>query len=234
MKNFIFVVIGIVVIYYIYNSFTSNNSDNNNKTNEYVKISPSPIILCGQKQRVNTIEEYKRYLNLNQETEYTNEIGFIKKICPYVQKINDDSNIPWQVVIAQACLESNYGKNEIKDPKTKDSTFNIFGIKFNPDVDKEYVEVSTNEEYNGKMHKEVCKFAKYISYDDCFKSYKSIMMNSVFVHAIKNADDPIQYIRDIQSELPDENHSKYATDSQYSNKIIKIMEDLKMIEKSIM
>ena len=183
---------------------------------------------------------------------------FLDEIAPYVAKIQEETGIPWQIMASQVCLESGYGKDEIIDSKTGERTFNIFGIKYSEARHGKgnYVEAWTNEEIKPselasykEQHPEIknitklsngnyqvrikAKFAKFESMEDAFGKYKDILLNQYFKHALRNGNDPIAYIKDIQSQLPGESHPQYATDSQYVNKIIDMMKTYGMLEKGI-
>ena len=50
---------------------------------------------------------------------------------------------------------------------------------------------------------------------------------------LSNSNDPIAFIKDIQSELPGENHPKYATDVEYVEKITNIMNMFKLLDVNV-
>ena len=187
------------------------------------------------------------------------QCAFLDEIAPYVAKIQLETGIPWQVMAAQVCWESGYGRYEIKDMNTRERSYNLFGIKYNEKKHGKgnYVEAWTNEEIkpselasykikhpeiknnyevlsNGNYKvKIIAKFAKFDSMDDAFEKYKDVLLNSNFKHALASADDPIKYIKDIQSQLPGEKHPTYATDSNYVNSIISLMKKYNMLAEGI-
>jgi flagellum-specific peptidoglycan hydrolase FlgJ/molybdopterin-binding protein len=181
-------------------------------------------------------------------SKYPMETAFIEKIIPSISRIYLNTQIPWQVMIAQVCLESGYGKCEITDPVTGKGTKNLFGIKYRGDMQNKdkYVNVRTHEEISPKeldswkkTHPElvvvgtkanknldvsvIAAFAKYNSYDEAFEAYKGVLLNDYFKHALRSASDPVKYIKDIQSQLPGESHPRYAMDGNYTDKIVALM-----------
>ncbi len=72
-----------------------------------------------------------------------NEHKFIKEIAPLAQKSQKESQVLASITIAQACLESNFGKSELAS-----KYHNLFGVKASGDVPK--VSLATQEYENGQ------------------------------------------------------------------------------------
>ena len=72
-----------------------------------------------------------------------NEHKFIKEIAPLAQKSQKESQVLASITIAQACLESNFGKSELAR-----KYHNLFGVKASGDVPK--VSLATQEYENGQ------------------------------------------------------------------------------------
>ncbi len=186
---------------------------------------------------------------------YPQQSAFIDKILPYVIKVYEDTGIPWQFLLAQVCIESSYGANEIKDIDTGELSKNLFGIKYYGDTSdrNNYVRAWTSENIssselsawekqhpelkvvgktsNGKVKiKIIDNFAKFDTYDSAFDGYKKVLLNSNFKHALSSKDDPIKYVKDIQSELPGENHKRYALNDDYVKLMTSVMKMWKTIK----
>ena len=221
----------------------------------YITDGLSEIIICMQKKtgldknKEVSIEGW--IISREVRNRLPDQCAFLDEIAPYVAKIQLETGIPWQVMAAQVCWESGYGRYEIKDMNTRERSYNLFGIKYNEKKHGKgnYVEAWTNEEIkpselasykikhpeikNNYEVKIIAKFAKFDSMEDAFEKYKDVLLNSNFKHALASADDPIKYIKDIQSQLPGEKHPTYATDSNYVNSIISLMKKYNMLAEGI-
>jgi flagellum-specific peptidoglycan hydrolase FlgJ len=183
---------------------------------------------------------------------YPEQAKFIESIIPVAMRIQQETGVPWQVVVAQTCLETGYGQS------MPEGSNNLHGIKyFGPlsETDKyvmswtkEHISASELEKYK-KSHPELeivqtlsdgkievrikAAFCKFDSIDESFEGYKKVITNKYFEHASRSANDPIEFIKDIQSKLPGENHPTYATDVNYVSNVIWIMETFGLIGMDI-
>lgn len=117
-----------------------------------------------------------------------------------------------QLAAAQAILESNlYGKPS----KLALQGNNLFGIKYNPKVNKEYVELDTTECYKGKCSKVKAKFAKYQSAFESFEALKTLYATKPRYQILLNAKSCQEAGYLVQK-------AGYATDPSYGKKIANI------------
>jgi len=142
--------------------------------------------------------------------------SFVDELTPYAQKAAALLGIQPEALIAQAALETGWGKHEMKMADGKPS-HNLFGIKADKRWDGGQANVSTLEFRDGIAKKERANFRAYDSYQDSFDDYaKFIMGNSRYSQAVQNTDNPSSYFSNLQS-------SGYATDPEYANKIMSIL-----------
>jgi hypothetical protein len=131
--------------------------------------------------------------------------------------IGKQYGIPYETILAQAILESGYGKSTL----TKEA-FNFFGIKAGSSWSGEIWTGVTYEEVNGVMVKTTADFRKYPNAVEGFRGYgEFITSNSRYSEALKYPGDPYRYLEEIKK-------AGYATDSEYVSKvssIIKAVED---------
>ncbi len=125
--------------------------------------------------------------------------------------------VPASVAMAQAALESSWGESSL----TKDGNA-FFGIKCGSDkgpIANRCVEKVTQEcDANGNCHDEVALFRGYANSTDSFRDHGHFLKNnSRYAAAFNFTKDPDQFIREVHK-------AGYATDPDYSTKIISMMQ----------
>ncbi|BEV15195.1 flagellar assembly peptidoglycan hydrolase FlgJ [Herbaspirillum sp. DW155] len=126
------------------------------------------------------------------------------------------TGIPAKFMLAQAALETGWGKKEII---TRDgrSSHNLFGIKATGNWTGKVVEATTIEYINGKPQKRVEKFRAYDSYADAFKDYANLLRsNPRYEKVLASAQDAHGFAYGLQ-------RAGYATDPHYAEKLSRII-----------
>ena len=126
------------------------------------------------------------------------------------------TGIPAKFMLAQAALETGWGKKEIT---TRDgrSAHNLFGIKATGNWTGKVVEATTIEYINGKPQKRVEKFRAYDSYADAFKDYANLLRsNPRYEKVLASAQDAHGFAYGLQ-------RAGYATDPHYAEKLSRII-----------
>lgn len=142
--------------------------------------------------------------------------AFEQRLTQAAQRASEASGIPAEFMLAQAALESGWGKREIKMADGQTS-YNLFGIKATGQWDGKVAETMTTEYINGVQQKRVEKFRAYDSYEAAFNDYaKLIGQNPRYQEAMKNLDDAVGYAKALQK-------GGYATDPNYANKLVNVM-----------
>lgn len=120
------------------------------------------------------------------------------------------------VILAQAALETDWGKKIITHAKGV-SSFNLFNIKSDGGWQKDKVLAPTLEQKNGIIVKQQASFRSYESFHESFMDYANLITkNPRYQKAVAHAAEPKAYTEALQE-------AGYATDSQYANKIIEIL-----------
>lgn len=153
--------------------------------------------------------------NLNQ-TNTTNE--FINQISSYAQKVAKENGIYASIMIAQASLESGYGKSKLAAPPNH----NLFGIKGSYNGNS--VGMKTKEYYNTTGWITITDyFKKYPSYAESLQDNARLIRsgtswnNGYYSGAwIENANS----YKDASAWL----QGRYATDPTYASKLNRIIE----------
>ncbi len=126
------------------------------------------------------------------------------------------TGIPAKFMLAQAALETGWGKKEIiaRDGR---SAHNLFGIKATGNWAGKVVEATTIEYINGKPQKRVEKFRAYDSYADAFKDYANLLRsNPRYEKVLASAQDALGFAYGLQ-------RAGYATDPHYAEKLSRII-----------
>ena len=140
---------------------------------------------------------------------------FMSQLLPHAQDAANALGVDANVLLAQAALETGWGKSVIKNGQG-DSSFNLFNIKADKSWKGKQASVSTLEYYGGAARKEIAGFRSYDSYKQSFDDYVNfIKSNPRYSEALKKADNPAQYVRELQK-------AGYATDPRYAEKIMSI------------
>lgn len=140
---------------------------------------------------------------------------FIKQIAPHAQKIQEKYKILASLVIAQACLESNFGQSGLAQ-KGK----NLFGIKGS--YNGQSVTMKTTEYRNNKPYKIDAAFRKYPSWLESLEDLAQLYTNGVSWD--KNKYKSIIGETNYVTACKKVQECGYATDLNYAAKLIRIIE----------
>ena len=140
---------------------------------------------------------------------------FMSQLLPHAQQAANELGVDANVLLAQAALETGWGKSVIKNNQG-DSSFNLFNIKADKSWEGKQARVSTLEYDGGVARKEMAGFRSYDSYKQSFDDYVGfIKSNPRYSEALKKAGNAAQYVRELQK-------AGYATDPRYAEKIMSI------------
>ncbi len=142
---------------------------------------------------------------------------FVEAIYPYAEKAAKQLGVGVKAVLAQAVLETGWGKHVMPNQEGV-SSHNFFGIKADTRWDGQVVRKNTLEYRNGIAAQEAAPFRSYASLDDAFSDYVAFLKNnSRYDNAIRKNLDEKQWGYELQQ-------SGYATDPNYGNKIANIVD----------
>lgn len=141
--------------------------------------------------------------------------SFIQSLKPLAEKYAAQLNLPADVLISQAALETGWGKHVLSD--AAGSSNNLFNIKVKSDWQGDSVSKDTIEYRDGVALKERAQFKRYDSVEQSFEDYvKLIKGSSRYQQALDHKGDANNYLQGIQQ-------AGYATDPNYANKISSIV-----------
>lgn len=142
---------------------------------------------------------------------------FIRRLYPYAQEAAGEIGVDPKMLLAQAALETGWGKSVIHHADGSNS-HNLFGIKADSRWRGDRASVPTLEYSNGVAEKRRANFRSYDGFRESFQDYVQFLKsNGRYQKALENADNPHAFIRSLQN-------AGYATDPNYAKKVISIFE----------
>lgn len=124
------------------------------------------------------------------------------------------TGIPAGFIVAQAALETAYGKRIPVDLASGRCSYNLFGIKWSGAGD--YVTAWTQEFVNGKWVRVQARFRAYDGFAGSMEDHSRLLLSNRYRGCLDSAADPEAYARCIAK-------AGYATDPKYADKVILIM-----------
>ncbi|MBX3617407.1 flagellar assembly peptidoglycan hydrolase FlgJ [Nitrosomonas sp.] len=141
--------------------------------------------------------------------------NFIEMLLPHAKTAAQSTGIPPHFMLAQAALESGWGKHEIRYADNSPS-YNLFGIKAGANWKGDVVETVTTEYINGVPQKSIEKFRAYSSYAEGFHDYAKLLMDNPRYAKVLQSTDAVSFANGLQ-------RAGYATDPKYAEKLIRIL-----------
>ncbi len=142
-------------------------------------------------------------------------VNFIDNLLPHAKITSETTGIPPHFMLAQAALESGWGKHEIRRADNSPS-YNLFGIKAGASWKGDTVEKVTTEYVNGAPQKVIEKFRAYNSYAEGFNDYARLLSDNPRYAKVLNSTDATSFAHGLQ-------RAGYATDPRYAEKLIRIL-----------
>jgi flagellar protein FlgJ len=144
--------------------------------------------------------------------------AFVSRMLPAAQRASEASGVPAQLIMAQAALESGWGKREIR-MEDGSTSYNVFGIKADRGWKGPVAESATTEFVNGAPQKTRAAFRAYGSYDEAFADYAKFLSNNPRYSGVVATRDPAEAAHGLQ-------RAGYATDPEYGGKLVRIMKQM--------
>lgn len=140
---------------------------------------------------------------------------FVSRLWPAATDAARSTGIPPQFMVAQAALETGWGRSE---PRRADGSqsFNVFGIKAGRNWQGPVAEAATTEYVNGVAQKQVERFRAYGSYAEAFRDYSSLLSTNPRYAHVLGTQDASSFARGLQ-------RAGFATDPMYAAKLERII-----------
>lgn len=147
------------------------------------------------------------------EQRFTDSTDFVQKLTEPAKQVEKNVGIPFQVVIAQAALETGWGKKIISDEQGNSSN-NLFNIKADKRWPGESIAKETLEFEQGTMVKKVAPFRAYQTLEESINDYSDFLSNSPRYQAT------LEKVGNVEHFLQGLQDAGYATDPKYAEKIM--------------
>ena len=134
------------------------------------------------------------------------------------QAASQASGVPTQLILAQAALESGWGRREIRGDNGSQS-HNLFGIKAGKNWKGQVVEATTTEYVDGVAQRTKATFRAYGSYAEAFTDYARFLTGNPRYAQVLATRDPTEAAHGLQ-------RAGYATDPEYGGKLVRIMQQI--------
>lgn len=148
----------------------------------------------------------------------SDNLSFLSQLAGPAMAVAQKSGIPHQLIMAQAALESGWGRREIPTASGRPS-HNLFAIKATPDWKGETTEIMTTEYSNGVAKKVKAAFRVYSSYKEALSDYATLLTRNPRYKKIAEATTPEMGAHALQE-------GGYATDPDYARKLIGIIKQM--------
>ena len=137
---------------------------------------------------------------------------FVQAMIPAVEQGARELGLEPKALMAQAALESGWGKHMMRDADGRPS-YNVFGIKADKNWEGDTVSVQTLEYRDGVARQERAQFRAYDSLEHSVQDYVAFLNDkSRYQQALATTNDAPAYWRELQQ-------AGYATDPAYAEKI---------------
>ena len=153
---------------------------------------------------------------MTNKIEQNTRLQFIRKIAPMAQQDQKDFGILSSITIAQACLESDFGRSQLSS-----KYFNLFGIKsYNDNLPS--ITLPTTEYENNKKITVNASFRSYENYQQSITDHSKLFITGVDWN--RDLYKPVVESTDYASATKALVSSGYATDPSYARSLNSLIE----------
>lgn len=143
---------------------------------------------------------------------------FLRELHGPAQAASRTTGVPAELILAQAALETGWGRHEIPTADGNNS-HNLFGIKAGSQWQGETTDITTTEYVDGRAEKMVDRFRVYDDFEAAFTDYARLIGDNPRYSGVVTASNADNAARALQA-------GGYATDPAYADKLIAIMDTL--------
>lgn len=148
---------------------------------------------------------------------------FLSEVWLHAQAAATEVGVPPTFIIAQAALETGWGRAQLVDASGRNS-HNLFNIKAGRGWSGKTVSLPVKEYENGRRVTRHETFRAYDSYQEAFADYARLLTENARYQKVLGEDDPARFAYGLQ-------RAGFATDPAYGRKIVSI---IRKIEREAM
>lgn len=152
-------------------------------------------------------------IRMNKEVKLAQEEEFFQILAPYAQDIGRDYGLFPSIILAQAALESSYGKSQLSQEYN-----NYFGIK---GTGKNGVSLDTEEVYGGERVKIKDYFRVYSGVKESFKDYGRLIGKAPRYAPVREAKNREEYAHRLYQ-------TGYSTNPKYGDILLEIVDQYQL------
>ena len=157
--------------------------------------------------------------NEDQYDQVAKQQQFLQPLIPHAKRNAARLGTSHEAILAIAALETGWGQSMIKTAQG-DNSFNLFGIKA-IESDTQFTQNTTTEYINGRAEKIEARFRTYKNSSDAVDGFATFVLeNPRYSNALKHAQDPERFLQELHK-------AGYATDPEYANKAISVMNQIR-------
>lgn len=157
-------------------------------------------------------------LNQREQTASGHVDQFIQTLAAPAQAASATTGVPAELILAQAALETGWGRHEIAT-RNGNNSHNLFGIKAGSHWQGKTTDIVTHEYINGRRTQVVDTFRVYDSFEHAFTDYASLISNNPRYAGVVQAPSAEQAAQELQ-------RGGYATDPRYADKLVAVMKSM--------
>ena len=209
------------------NNNNENTSENSNNINEQSQVSAQTTQTQTQDRSASSTQEQSQVAPASQaEPSSTttptvsvsraypgNVQTFLNNIAGPAQQVAQQRGLYASLMIAQAALESGWGGSYLST-----SAYNLFGVKWSGSG--AYIELPTQEFYNGSYHTIYDKFQRYSSYAESLNGYANVITTRFPKSTRANSANYAIAAQNLRYGV----YGTYATAPDYADKLIRVIQ----------
>ena len=209
------------------NNNNENTSANSNNINDQNQVSTQTAQTQTQAQAASSIQEQSQVASASQavpssttaptvnvsRTYPGNVQTFLNNIAGPAQQVAQQRGLYASLMIAQAALESGWGGSYLST-----SAYNLFGVKWSGSG--AYIELPTQEFYNGSYHTIYDKFQRYSSYAESLNGYANVITTRFPKSTRANSANYAIAAQNLRYGV----YGTYATAPDYADKLIRVIQ----------
>ena len=147
-------------------------------------------------------------------TSFKSPQAFVRQLWPHAQQAASELGVDPGILIAQAALETGWGKAINHDANGR-SSHNLFNIKADARWHGPTVAVKTLEYDGGTARRETARFRAYDSFADSFHDYVKFLKSNQRYQSALGTNSSSEFVKGLHA-------AGYATDPRYADKILSI------------